>query len=234
MAETTQRNEVAQEPARNQLQVKFSHLEAFKADLDKYYRVLLGTPTPPLKQKARLWLSHLGLHCVAAYRLDRYSQSLRTERPLLGYALSVAGIAARMASEVVHHVGISAEIGPGLFIGHAGNIYIGPTRIGRNFSVTHNVTVGVGHNRGERGIPVIGDDVWVGTGSVIAGAIRIGNRATVTHGSLITRDVPDEALAGGNPGRVISHNYDNGRLMGEEQVTELRRGPAQPVQPAAS
>lgn len=222
--EISQDNEVARpnEAPRNAVALKVG--DHFRADLDKYFRVLLGSPTPPWRQRLRLFVSHAGLHCVAAYRFDRFTFGLRKRRKLLGWGLSVPAVALRMAVETVHHVGIGAEVGPGFFIGHAGNIYIGPTRIGSNFSCTHNVTIGVGHARGERGIPTVGDDVWVGTGSVLAGSIRVGNRATITHGTMLTRDVPDGALVGGNPGRVIMKGYDNRGLLGEREVTPLRRG----------
>lgn len=50
---------------------------------------------------------------------------------------------------------------------------------------------------------VIGDDVWIGGGSVVMPGIRIGNGVTIGAGSVVTKDVPDGVLAFGNPCRVI-------------------------------
>jgi maltose O-acetyltransferase len=58
--------------------------------------------------------------------------------------------------------------------------------------------------REEFGKPVeIGSDVWVGGGAIILPGVRIGSRAVVGAGSVVTRDVPEGVLAAGNPCRVI-------------------------------
>lgn len=46
---------------------------------------------------------------------------------------------------------------------------------------------------------VIGDDVWIGTGAIILKGVRIGAGATIAPGTVVTRDVPAQALAAGNP-----------------------------------
>lgn len=56
----------------------------------------------------------------------------------------------------------------------------------------------------EFGKPVeIGSDVWVGGGAIILPGVRIGARAVIGAGSVVTRDVPDGVFAAGNPCRVI-------------------------------
>ncbi len=56
----------------------------------------------------------------------------------------------------------------------------------------------------EYGKPVeIGSDVWVGAGALILPGVRIGSRTVIGAGSVITRDVPDDVFAAGNPCRVI-------------------------------
>ena len=58
--------------------------------------------------------------------------------------------------------------------------------------------------REEYGKPVdIGSDVWVGGGAIILPGVRIGSRAVIGAGSVVTRDVPDQVFAAGNPCRVI-------------------------------
>jgi len=49
----------------------------------------------------------------------------------------------------------------------------------------------------------IGSDVWVGGGAIILAGVRIGSRAVIGAGSVVTRDVPDGVFAAGNPCRVI-------------------------------
>ena len=58
--------------------------------------------------------------------------------------------------------------------------------------------------REEYGKPVeIGSDVWVGGGAIILPGVRIGSRAVIGAGSVVTRDVPEDVFAAGNPCRVI-------------------------------
>jgi maltose O-acetyltransferase len=58
--------------------------------------------------------------------------------------------------------------------------------------------------RQEFGKPIeIGSDVWVGGGAIILPGVRIGSRAVIGAGSVVTRDVPDSVFAAGNPCRVI-------------------------------
>lgn len=56
----------------------------------------------------------------------------------------------------------------------------------------------------EYGKPVvIGDDVWVGGGAIICPGVTIGSRTVIGAGSVVTRDVPDDVFAAGNPCRVV-------------------------------
>jgi acetyltransferase-like isoleucine patch superfamily enzyme len=53
----------------------------------------------------------------------------------------------------------------------------------------------------------IGDNVWIGAGCMILPGVTIGDGAVVAAGSVVTKDVPSLALAGGNPARIIrSHS----------------------------
>lgn len=199
----------------------------FRADLKKFYTIELGTGNPGLLRKIRLFVVHFGLHCVMLYRYGRFAKSIYRRNALLGVFLLIPHFFFNYISKMIHHVDIcDADIGPGFYISHVGTILIGPTKIGSNLSITHNVTIGVGHRSGKAGIPIsLGDNVWIGTGSVISGDIRVGNDVTISSGSIISRDLPDGCLAGGNPGRIILRNYDNRYLMGEEKraVEEEKR-----------
>lgn len=193
-----------------------AQLGAFRADLRKYYRLHCGTVSPPLTRRASLWATHMGLHCVAGYRLSRFARALAADHGWARLPLVNLARAVEAGMELVHHVRIGADIGPGFYVGHAGMIFIGPTGIGADFSVTHGVTIGVGQAERGRGTPVVGDGVWVGTGAVLAGAIEVGDGATVANGAMVSRSVPARALVGGNPARVILAGYDNRALLGGE------------------
>jgi maltose O-acetyltransferase len=50
---------------------------------------------------------------------------------------------------------------------------------------------------------IIGDDVWIGTRVTILAGVHIGTGAIIGAGAVVTKDVPDYAVVGGNPARVI-------------------------------
>jgi maltose O-acetyltransferase len=49
----------------------------------------------------------------------------------------------------------------------------------------------------------IGADVWVGGGAILCPGVRIGSRSVIGAGSVVTRDIPDDVFAAGNPCRVV-------------------------------
>lgn len=49
----------------------------------------------------------------------------------------------------------------------------------------------------------IGNDVFVGAGSIILPGVHIGNRVIIGAGSIVTKDIPDNSVAAGNPAKVI-------------------------------
>lgn len=53
---------------------------------------------------------------------------------------------------------------------------------------------------------VIGDNVWIGGGSVILPGVKIGNNVVIGAGSVVTKDIPDNVVAFGNPCKVIKEN----------------------------
>ena len=49
----------------------------------------------------------------------------------------------------------------------------------------------------------IGEDCWLGGGGVVCPGVTIGDRAVVGAGSVVTRDIPADSVAAGNPARII-------------------------------
>jgi len=96
------------------------------------------------------------------------------------------------------------QIGNGFYIGHFGNIVINPkTIIGKNCNVAHGVTIGQANRGKQKGVPIIGNNVWIGTGAVIVGKIIIGDNVLIAPNSYINIDIPSNSLVIGNPCKVI-------------------------------
>lgn len=105
----------------------------------------------------------------------------------------------------------SAQIGPGFIILHASYIHIGPgVRIGENCILSHQNTIT--HEQTfqadmvENLSPQIGNDLFMGAGAVISGAITIGNHVQVSANSLVNKTAPDHAVLFGVPARNVSRN----------------------------
>ncbi|WP_069173873.1 CatB-related O-acetyltransferase [Streptomyces griseus] len=59
-----------------------------------------------------------------------------------------------------------------------------------------------------RGDTVVGNDVWFGHGAMVMPGVRIGHGAIVAAGAVVTADVPDYGVVGGNPARLIRTRHD--------------------------
>lgn len=109
--------------------------------------------------------------------------------------------------KVLHCIEISAgtKIGEGLYIGHPYCITINHKAVlGKNINIHKGVTIGQ-ENRGTRkGVPHIGDFVWIGVNSTIVGNIKIGNDVLIAPNSYVNCDVPDHSVVFGNP-CIIKH-----------------------------
>ena len=110
--------------------------------------------------------------------------------------------------------GWNIEVGENFFANYNLTILdVGKVTIGKNVMIAPNVSIyTAGHpvhpdsrNSGyEYGIPItIGDNVWIGGSVVILPGVTIGNNAVIGAGSVVTKDIPDNAIAAGNPCKVI-------------------------------
>lgn len=99
------------------------------------------------------------------------------------------------------------QIGGGLFIGHFGTLVISDNAsIGQNCNIAHGCTIG--RTKGpDEGSPTIGSFVWIGTGAVIVGKIKIEDHVMIAPNAFVNFDVPSHSIVIGNPGKIIpKHN----------------------------
>nr|WP_203579145.1 sugar O-acetyltransferase [Microbacterium hibisci] len=143
---------------------------------------------------------------------------------------SVAGDPAAAATlrELLGHVGDGVTVRPPLFVDYGENIIIGPgtfvnfnltaldvaeIRIGSDCQIgpnvqlltpTHPVEPGPRRDKLEAARPItIGDNVWLGGGAIVCPGVRIGDNSVIGAGAVVTRDIPANVVAVGNPARVI-------------------------------
>ncbi len=103
----------------------------------------------------------------------------------------------------------TTKVGYGLYIGHNGPIVVNPsTVIGNNVNLSQFTTIG--SNRGKAA--KIGDNVYIGPNVCIVEDVIIGDNVTIGAGSVVTKNIPDNATAVGNYAKVINYN-DPGRYV---------------------
>ena len=96
-------------------------------------------------------------------------------------------------------------IGPGFRIYHAGGfVHVGPNvQIGKNCTMLPGVVFGNKHEAEDEGHVIVGNNCYFGLGCKIFGSVRIGNNVTVGANAVVTKDIPDNAVVGGVPAKVI-------------------------------
>ncbi len=92
-------------------------------------------------------------------------------------------------------------IGPGLFVSHGQGTILSAERIGANLQVHQGVTIGWDYRGARR--PIIGDDVFIGAGAKVLGAVTVGDGARIGANAVVVCDVPAGATAVGVPARVV-------------------------------
>ena len=78
------------------------------------------------------------------------------------------------------------------------------------------------HGKGHpatKGDVVIGNDVWIGSGSTILSGIRIGDGTVIAANSVVVKDIPAYAIAGGNPAKVLKMRFSR------KQIDKLLQNP---------
>jgi serine O-acetyltransferase len=97
------------------------------------------------------------------------------------------------------------SIGVGFYIGHCGDIHFNAqAQLGSNCNISQGVTLGQANRGANKGYPIIGDGVYIGPGAKVVGAVRVGNNVAIGANCVVTKDVPDNAVVVGVPGRVVS------------------------------
>lgn len=92
------------------------------------------------------------------------------------------------------------------------NVMMGPNCVMRTFSHAHDrIDIPMNQQGFEpEKVMYIGDDVWIGTNVVVLPGVNIGSHCIIGAGAIVTKDVPDYAIVGGNPAKIIRMR-DEGR-----------------------
>lgn len=155
-----------------------------------------------------------GFWAIMQYRTANFFYR-RLKIPLLRQIVLSLCLLWRKSIEITTGISIpaSAQIGHSFYIGHFGGIILNAkTVIGNNCNISQGVTIGVSGIDEKRGVPIIGNNVYIGANSVVAGNIIVDDNVLIGACSLVTTDVAENSVMLGVPAKVISQNSSNGYL----------------------
>lgn len=171
---------------------------------------------PAARTTLEVLLCYPGLHAVWGHRLAHWLwiHNLR--------------LLARWISQLVRGLtGIEihpgAQIGPQLFIDHGMGVVIGETaEVGARVTLYHGVTLGgTSLNKGKRH-PTLEDNVVVGAGAKILGAITVGANSRIGANAVLVKSVPPNSVVVGVPGQVLVRSQPrNGRAVPDLEHNRL-------------
>jgi serine O-acetyltransferase len=156
---------------------------------------------PAARTPLEVVLTYPGLHALWGYRLAHWLWT--HDFKLLGRVVSQL---VRGLTGIEIHPG--AIIGQGFFIDHGMGVVIGETaEIGHNVTLYHGVTLGgVSLEKGKRH-PTLGDNVVVGAGAKILGAITIGDSSRIGANAVVVKNAPANSVVVGVPGQVVMRSH---------------------------
>lgn len=169
-----------------QIQAKFS-----------WTKVKYNLLAHPIINNGIIWKHIKTLRYYEYYSNQPMPLSLLNQLCLLYYAHKLRKLSYKTGFQMAPNV-----IGPGLTIYHYGPIICNAkARIGKNAILNPNITIG--HKVPGGPAPIIGDDVFIGSGARVIGGVHIGNNVTIAPNAVVTHDVEDNVVVGGIPAKVI-------------------------------
>ena len=145
-------------------------------------------------------LAYPGFHARQLHRLAHFLHQRRLRVPA-----RVISHLSRTLTGIEIHPG--AEIGDGFFIDHGMGVVIGETaQIGDNCHLYQGVTLGGTSTKRTKRHPSLGNNVVVGAGAKLIGAIDVGNNVRIGAGSVVVSNVPENATVVGVPGHVVAYH----------------------------
>lgn len=158
------------------------------------------TEKADFKSVLKLYLKNRTFRWQVAFRLCNAEGFIR----YLGYALWVLNSNKKLIS-----IARTTKIGYGLYIGHNGPVVVNRTAvIGNNCNLSQFTSIGSNFKKAA----IIGNNVYIGPNVSIVENVKIGDNATIGAGSVVVKDIPENATAAGNYAKVLNYN-DPGRFV---------------------
>ena len=159
---------------------------------------------PAARSVLEIILCYPGLHAIWGYRISHWLW----QRNLKLLARFVSQVFRSLTGIEIHP---GARIGERFFIDHGMGVVIGETaEVGDCVTLYHGVTLGgTSLNKGKRH-PTLGDNVVVGAGAKILGAIEVGEGSRIGANAVVVKPVPPNSVVVGVPGQVVVRSQPRG------------------------
>ncbi|MBI4301545.1 MAG: serine O-acetyltransferase [Chloroflexi bacterium] len=162
---------------------------------------------PAARNIFEIVLAYPGFHARQFHRLAH--ALYRWRMPLLPRLISHLS---RFLTGIEIHPG--AEIGEGFFIDHGMGVVIGETaEIGDDVTLYQGVTLGGTSQQKIKRHPTLGNNVVVGAGARLIGAITIGDNVKIGAGSVVVTAVPSNATVVGVPGHIVAVRHPDADIL---------------------
>lgn len=178
-----------------------------KHDLNRYFYPNNAVSKTGFFDKIKIIIFTQAIWALIGYRFMRWTV-YEFQFPVFKQIFKFLGAFYQLFTEITTGIQIppNVDIGPGLYIGHFGEIIIGgPTKIGKFCNISQGNTIGIAGRGEKRGIPEIGDFVYIGPGAKVIGKIKIGNHVAIGANAVVTKDIPDNSVVVGVPAKIISY-----------------------------
>lgn len=168
---------------------------------------------PAARSAVEIVLCYPGMHAVWGHRVTHWLWHHN------------AKLAARFLAEIIRiltgvEIHPAAILGARVFIDHATGVVIGETaEIGDDVTIYHGVTLGGTSLNPVKRHPTVGNNVTIGAGAKVLGAITIGDDSQIGANSVVIRPVPAGAVVVGVPGQIVGADHytpDGARILPDQ------------------
>lgn len=154
-----------------------------------------------------------GFWAILQYRVA--NEVFKMKIPLIKQILQIGCLFWQKIVEITTGISIpaSVQVGHSFYIGHFGGIIMNARAvIGDNCNVSQGVTIGVSGQGKDRGVPIVGNNVYIGANAVLVGNIVVEDNVLIGANSLINKNVSQNAVMLGVPAVAISVNGSEGYI----------------------
>lgn len=162
-----------------------------------------------IRQVRQDWVAHgkdwtkPGFRAVAVHRFGNWRMQINNKLIRAPFSIIYRVLYRRVRNVYGIELPFTVQLGENVIIEHQSGIVVhGETKIGDRCIIRQGVTIGIRNLTDLNAAPTLGQNVNIGAGAVIVGAITIGDNVDIGANSVVLQDIPAGALVVGIPGKI--------------------------------